>query len=161
MTPSSRIGRAHVSSLALALPLLLASISVRPAHASVEETTDDDNFREDVIACEEALGRLASCCPGFDTRAVQCWHYRNERTETGCEGSHSNTSTALDPAISIDSSRCILQTSCEGLRQRGVCERAQHVPTPGSWSRRTEDPSPGSGSTSSSGAVAPRVEVCP
>ncbi|MDB4945518.1 MAG: hypothetical protein JWP97_5052 [Labilithrix sp.] len=81
---------------------------------------DDDNFRADVIACEDALARLVTCCPRFDAKPVRC-EYLYESDE-GC-GSTTTDSTA--PALDEAESRCVRETGCDELVASGVCERAQ------------------------------------
>jgi hypothetical protein len=82
--------------------------------------TYDEPFQESVIYCEEAVARLGSCCPTFDGTPVVC-SFRHSG-EGGCgEGWRDNE----DPALSLAESRCILDMSCEDMRSKGVCSRAQ------------------------------------
>ncbi len=66
--------------------------------------------REDEFDCENAVARLAHCCPGFDTTQVDCSY------SPGC----GNPYPSIDPA----QSNCILQSSCSSLQSAGVCDRA-------------------------------------
>lgn len=84
------------------------------------DKTDDNNFREDVIECEDALDRLIDCCPGFDATPVLCNHYFSQTSGCG-----TSTTESVDPALSTAESACIRSRSCDELRQDGVCERAQ------------------------------------
>jgi len=103
---------------------------------------DDNQFRTDVLWCEEALGRLISCCPSFDARVVECNYYYSFD-----EGCGTATTRRIEPAFTIDESRCIRDTTCDALVTNKVCERAQAARAPGSSLSR---PSPGSTSSSSS-----------
>ena len=89
-----------------------------------DETKITDNFRKDVIYCEEALAVLGSCCPGFDPKAVSCYYYYDS-VDNGCGGGSLNYTY---PALSQDESECILSTSCADLVANRVCERAQTAP---------------------------------
>ena len=82
--------------------------------------TDDQNFREEVLLCEEAVGKLDTCCPDIDWSTVQC-NYRH--TTTG--GCTDGTADFEDPALNLAESRCILDTSCEDIHRNGVCTRAK------------------------------------
>jgi hypothetical protein len=82
-------------------------------------SSDDNNFREDVVWCEEALAQLTSCCGGFDPTKVKC-HY-HDYSGGGCSGVYNWE----HPALSIEESRCILGESCGALNANGVCARAQ------------------------------------
>jgi hypothetical protein len=70
-------------------------------------------IREDEFDCENAVARLAQCCPGFDATSVDCTY------SPGC----GNAYPALDPS----QSNCILQSSCDSLRNAGVCEAAANL----------------------------------
>jgi hypothetical protein len=83
---------------------------------------DHDNFREDVIMCEDAVAYLSSCCPGFNADAITCY-YAYDYSPGNC--STYATVDTVDPALSIDESRCILARTCDTLRGDGVCDRAQ------------------------------------
>jgi hypothetical protein len=87
---------------------------------SGDTTTDNDNFRADVIDCEESLAYLRSCCPGFDPTRVACHYYDQKTTACG-----ETTETSEGPAISQQESDCILARACDSLVQDHVCERAQ------------------------------------
>ncbi|MBX3228927.1 MAG: hypothetical protein KIT84_41650 [Labilithrix sp.] len=98
--------------------LLALLLSVRSARA---REVDDDNFRSDVFRCEEAIGRLLECCPGFVAGVVHCT-YLSEESTSGCDFS---TTVTTEPAFGVDESLCILGSTCETLRDSGVCARAQ------------------------------------
>src|SRR5512140_3088559 len=102
---------------AVAAAALAVCLSVR-ARA---DTNDDDELREDVLSCEDALGHLAQCCGGFDVHAVPC-HYHDRET-SGCAGP--STLDKESPALSLAESRCIRDMSCDALNAADVCGRAQ------------------------------------
>ncbi|WP_394847329.1 hypothetical protein LZC95_07665 [Pendulispora brunnea] len=84
-----------------------------------DDRHDHDNFRGDVISCEEALAHLADCCPGFDPGRVRCEYNYDE----GCAGG----STQVEhPTLDSDESQCIRNLECSDLIERDVCTRAQN-----------------------------------
>jgi hypothetical protein len=91
---------------------------------NTDEKIDDDNFREDVISCEDALAKLEGCCPGFRANAVRCQYYERTYEHSGCDSStyeHQHE----DPALRLADSQCILGRSCSELVNTGVCAKAQ------------------------------------
>ena len=105
---------------------------------------DDNNFRGDVIECEDALSRLETCCPGFDATPVLCNFYWDK--STGCG---STTTSSVEPALSEGESSCIRETSCDALVKDKVCERAQAARA---YARNTTTSTSSSSSGSSTGA---------
>lgn len=103
---------------------MLAVLVVLAVTGSARGEVDDEQFREEVIVCEEALARLVGCCPGLDGNRVLCT-YRHESTGGCTDG----TADYEDPALSLPESRCILDMSCEDLRSRDVCGRAAEAKT--------------------------------
>ena len=100
----------------------VAVLLIGSALACGNSRNDDDDLREDVLFCEDALAKLDKCCPGFRTQDVSCdHHYTNE---SGCGFTQR---TEIDPAITVRSARCIQDASCEQLVNTKVCERAQSV----------------------------------
>jgi hypothetical protein len=83
---------------------------------------DDNNFRGDVIECEDALDRLERCCPGFDATPVLCNYFHQK--STGCG---TTSQDDVRPALSRDESACIRDTSCDALVATKVCARAQQA----------------------------------
>jgi len=81
---------------------------------------DDDNFRADVIGCEEALAHLSDCCPGFDASRVRCQYYYSE----GCNGTEDNR--VEHPTLDSSESECIRNLECSELVERQICTRAQN-----------------------------------
>jgi hypothetical protein len=86
--------------------------------------TQRNNFREDVIECEDALDRLTRCCPGFDAQPVMCQFYYSKQ-----DGCGTTTIDAVNPALTTDESACIRSKSCEELVSAKVCDRAQAART--------------------------------
>jgi hypothetical protein len=68
-------------------------------------------LRPDEMHCENAVARLADCCPRFQASRVSCQYVE------GCGVSY--------PAISEDDSRCIVGKSCSALVSDGICAAAQ------------------------------------
>jgi hypothetical protein len=89
-------------------------------------SVDDNNFREDVISCEDALAKLEGCCPDFRPNAVRC-HYSEIQSFPifGCTPREGLPREHEEPALSLAASQCILDLSCPELVDKGVCRRAQ------------------------------------
>jgi hypothetical protein len=124
---------------------------------------DDNEFRADVIECEDALARLQRCCPDFDAKPVLCKFFYSK--SSGCG---SIATSNVEPAFSTAESACIRNMSCDELVDKKVCARGQKARA---YTTNTTTPYPPS-TTSSSGTVAsstarPTVEreshppVCP
>ncbi len=132
----------------------LTVLSVRRVRAS----SDDDNLRPDVLACEEAVKKLVECCDGFDPKAVTCTYYEHETVH--CD----YTETASEsPTYAEDESACIIALDCAKLRDSGVCRRARSAVAPsshrfsspdfcGDWAK---DGSDGRSTPTTSGPVCP------
>lgn len=136
-----------------------ALLAVALLGLSFRARAGSNQMRSDVLDCEDALARLAKCCPDFEVNVVTCDYNFSE----GC----GSTSTTL-PALTRQESDCIRDTTCERLVASKVCERAQkarstttyydpdHTPPTTTW---TPPPSAiGSATTSASSPVHP---VCP
>lgn len=122
--------------------------------SSDDDVYDDNQFREDVILCEDAVARLQRCCPSFDAKAIECrYHY------SSVQGCGSSTISTTVPAFSVDESKCIQQTSCDELFAKDVCKRA----VAGGIARTTTmtTPDPGSSAAPSTTVTPPRDAVCP
>ena len=138
---------------ALGVSLILAC---RPSGASDKEE-DDNQFREDVIWCEEAVARLERCCPGFDGAQVECRFYFSY--EQGCGDTRSERT---EPAFTEDDSRCIHDTACSELVANGVCERAAQNGAARSTVTTASSSSGGLGAdTTTTTGSPPRSPVCP
>ncbi len=83
---------------------------------------DHDDFREDVVMCEDAVAYLTSCCPSFDPHVLAC-NYSYDYTPGSCNSGA--TTESVSPALSVAESGCILSRSCNTIRASGVCDRAQ------------------------------------
>ena len=70
------------------------------------------DMRQDELDCEEAVAHMQDCCPGFDTRLVDCTYV----APAGC-------GTTIYPDIPIAQSQCIVGESCGTLIASGVCKR--------------------------------------
>lgn len=136
---------------ALAVALVLACNS----NADEEE---DNQFREDVIWCEEAVARLERCCPGFDATRVECTFYFSRH-----EGCGATDIKHVEPAFTTEESHCIRETACARLVETGVCERAAQSGAARSTftSVSTSSTSSGASGTSSTSGSPPRPTVCP
>jgi hypothetical protein len=133
-------------------------LCVRKVHAS----SDSDNLRPDVLACEEAVKHLVDCCEGFNPKAVTCTYYKDENVD--CDYTETTVTT---PTYGEDVSACIVALDCNSLRTTGVCQRAQGAVAPSSTECDgaedfcgAPDYSSYSSSSSSSGSTAPQ-QVCP
>src|ERR1043165_2344933 len=99
-------------------------MTVIACHGSSDDEEDDNQWREDVIQCEEAVARLITCCPGFDGSRVLCDYYFSHGT--GCGTTHTDTT---NPALDLSESRCVLKTSCDDLVAKNICDKAQEATT--------------------------------
>ena len=92
---------------------------------------DTDNFRPDVVDCEDALAKLSTCCPGFDTTKVACrYYYWSDVHQDSCSGQETGSIRFTEPALEEPDSQCILHSSCSDLVSHGVCQRAQAAEPP-------------------------------
>jgi hypothetical protein len=139
----------HVALAAAAIAICLS------VHARAETNNDDDELREDVLFCEDALGHLAQCCGGFDVHAVPC-HYHDDRSSDGCVGSSSTDKES--PAFSLSESRCIRAASCDTLNVTGVCARAQAATA---YTQTSSATSGFLGPTQTTGTESSHAPVCP
>lgn len=118
----------YVRSVMVIVPMLACSSSW--GSTTETGTKDDDNFREDVFACEDAVARLETCSDAFPSHQLLCTHRLHDYSwvESGCMSSERGTVfIQRDPVFSAAESQCIRATSCEGLRTTGVCARASEV----------------------------------
>lgn len=100
--------------------IVLITLSARVAAASEESESDD--FRQDVFACEEAVAHLTSCCAGLSATEVRCVYRRDVTGSCGYYTHHEE-----DPGITPREAECLLAIDCDGIRERGICERARDV----------------------------------
>lgn len=83
--------------------------------------TDDNQWREDVLSCEEAVAHLDECCPGFDVTRVQCRYYYH--IDRGCT---TDTVTHVEPDIELSESHCIRNATCDKLQSQGNCDSTNY-----------------------------------
>lgn len=148
---------ARRASAGVAATLLVCALFACSARSSSgDDEHDDNNFRGDVIECEDALERLQRRCPGFDAKPVLCNFFYSK--SSGCGSVSTND---VKPAFSRAESACIRDMSCDSLAGTKVCERAQlarayevHEQTPTTSSSESVSSSPTSSSTS-------HAPVCP
>jgi hypothetical protein len=93
---------------------------------------DYDEFRTDVMLCEEAVAYLDSCCPSTVTAKIRCsYSYDHDGTpasddpdrDCGGPGCGCAGPKEINPDFSERESRCILGRVCSNLPVSGVCER--------------------------------------
>ena len=77
-------------------------------------------FREDEIACEQAVSHMVDCCPRFNAGAVDC-SYSDSADCTG------NAIDRVYPALSINESHTLEATACVDLVARGECARVPRL----------------------------------
>jgi len=87
-------------------------------------TVDDQQLREDVVTCEEAVAHLEKCCPGFVAEELACKHSVTTK-EPSCDATGGYSKDKEDPALDLAESHCILATDCDSLARQGICGRAQ------------------------------------
>lgn len=104
----------RIKSLVVGL-LLSSGLAVR-AKAAVTEETDDNQFREDVIACEEAVSHVHECCADLSVQADACRysHYFYEGDcAYGCDEAPGSGATRRDDVWPV-------VTAAEGHRIAGI-----------------------------------------
>jgi hypothetical protein len=99
-------------------------ISLLIACGGSGDEEDNNNFRADVIECEDALARLEKCCPSFDASLVRCQYDYSKNTGCG-----STSIDSVKPALTTAESSCIRKASCEEMVKTGICDRAQDART--------------------------------
>lgn len=110
--------------------VVLTSGFVVRARASTDVDEDDDNqFREDVIACEEAVAHAARCCH-FVVQGDACRFYEFAATDScGCNGGSSgHDEKHVRPVVSAGEGHRIADLSCASMTVVGPagsteCER--------------------------------------
>jgi hypothetical protein len=135
----------------------ICSVIACSTNGDVEE--DNEQFRQDVIWCEEAASHLQECCGGtFDPHQIECRHYY--RRDTGC---NQDTIQRTDPAFTIDESNCLRKAACEEIVANKMCSRAQAAGLARSSNYQVNDnPSSTTSTTSTGGSSAPNAgPVCP
>ena len=121
----------------------LLLLSVRDARASRD--IDDDDWRPDVLHCEEAVTKLVACCPRFAASAMTCTYEKIEDI-AGCDF---KTTTTVMPALDELESGCVLLAELH-------CGSSTPASAPGPWRRTRTSPSRVMRSTRPEGAYEPR-----
>lgn len=96
--------------------------------ASADDVDDDENFREDVIRCEDAVARIAVCCPNVSAPKQACVHHLfRETTDCGC-GDSVTREEHIWPVLGLARSKEISGQSCLSLVADDGCSRlAQEI----------------------------------
>ena len=106
---------------AMLVGLLLTSGFAVRANADTEEEEDDNNFREDVILCEEAVAHVTACC-GYEVQGDACRYYHYSFTDDcGCSGTSSTGTRRIDvrPVLTTARSRELVEMECRALTAMG------------------------------------------
>ncbi len=113
--------------------LLLTSGFVVRANAATEKEEDDNNFRESVFLCEEAVAHASACC-GFKVQGDACrYYYYHATDDCGCSGgTDGSTTRQVTPVIAGSAAKQVIDTSCDELKAkpggaRSECERIYEV----------------------------------
>lgn len=99
--------------------LLTSGFTVR-ARAKDSEERDDNQFREDVLLCEDAVAHARACC-GFRVQGDACRYYHYAYSDDcGCDvpGTDGSGSEDVWPVVGVAESRAILSHSCEELHAK-------------------------------------------
>ena len=130
------------------------------ACGNTEHDEDDTQFRGDVIQCEEAVARLERCCGAtFNANVVECRHYYAK--DTGC---NQTTIDKIDPAFTLDESKCIQDTACDQIVSSNMCARAAAAGAARITKYQSNDNTITSSSSTTSttgGSAATNAPVCP
>jgi hypothetical protein len=111
--------------------LLLTGGYALNAHA--EEVSDEDanDFREDVILCEDAVAHVTACCE-YTVPGGACRYYHYEKSEgCGCDSGQGDYERIdVRPVLSIEESRAHSAMTCSALQAKGSdgtteCERVR------------------------------------
>jgi hypothetical protein len=98
--------------------VLTSGLAVR-AKASTTNEKDDNQFREDVIACEEAVSHVNECCAGLAVQADACRysHYFHQ-SDCGCDSTGSGASRRDDvwPVVTAAESHKIAGIDCAAMQ---------------------------------------------
>ncbi len=96
--------------------LLTSAFAVRVRASTTER--DDNNFREDVLVCEEAVSHAVQCC-GFKVQGDACrFHHFYSTDDCGCDSTGTDGSRREDtrPVVSVSEGQRIAKESCESMR---------------------------------------------
>jgi hypothetical protein len=85
-------------------------------------SSDDDNFREDVLACENAVATIESCCPDVHAPNDAClYHHYTYEEDCGCMSGSVSAHDDRWPVLDLTASRAILAKTCDEIAGRGDC----------------------------------------
>jgi hypothetical protein len=79
---------------------------------------DENNFREDVILCEEAIGRISQCCPSMSPPSNSCefLHYEKKDYCGGCDSTlRFSAHDYRTPVLSIRESKGLIDATCSSV----------------------------------------------
>ncbi|MBX3203481.1 MAG: hypothetical protein KF764_00370 [Labilithrix sp.] len=117
----------YVLRVAVVWVVTLAALGCEDDYDEAERT----DVAADVVSCEEAYARLRTCCPDYmgrvgdnDGWGALCLDFQYSKSNSyGCDGNTSSWSGHVRPALNLRESVCIRATSCDALRNNGVCLR--------------------------------------
>lgn len=81
---------------------------------------EDDNFRDDVIECEDAASHIQECCPGA-TSLPDCHYSRVDYTCGSWPYKSVVASSVTDHPLAEDQSDAIRNEDCAALVADGTC----------------------------------------
>ena len=110
-TPFRRLRR--ISPFLTGLALVSGLVFTVRAESTNED--DDNNFREDVLLCEEALAHVRSCCPSVGKATACVYAHRSHYSDCGCSSSREGSHSDSRPVIEIGESKTILRTACSAI----------------------------------------------
>jgi hypothetical protein len=99
--------------------LLMTSGYVVRANAATDKEEDSNNFREDVILCEEAVAHASACC-NFKVQGDACQFYHYYSYDScGCDspGTDGSERKDIQPVLSAKAARRIADMDCETMKQ--------------------------------------------
>lgn len=106
------------------LSLLFLTPLVVSSGLACDPGVDDENFREDVILCEDALSHVLACCPGLAPPQTACEYYFSSSTSScGCSGTSGNSTstTRRTPVLSLTRSAALADGSCADISANDGC----------------------------------------
>jgi hypothetical protein len=85
-------------------------------------TRDDNNFREDVLYCEDAVAQTKACCPDVVVPPRACtFHQYVDVEDCGCETGEDRDEEHTWPVIDVATSRSIIDKGCAELAANDGC----------------------------------------
>jgi hypothetical protein len=105
--------------IALAILVITGGIACEPG-----VTRDDDDFREDVLYCENAVAHIEDCCHIGAARDVCRYHRLTRTSDCGClENGSTRHEEEISPVFPVGESRDLLDASCEDVDCNTMTER--------------------------------------